>query len=174
MPANAAPLPAPAATFTPRPRPVSPTGPIHVPYGRHLAPAAERPPRGPQAEPRPAPRRHVPAARDLYERVLAGVAAIPVPDERAAAFTADARRRGGLPLFRAVGKDLGWAGLDSVRLASWPAARLARESLSGTFAQTEAARSEIWHAFSDADRREKRLRAAADAAPALGYPGGSL
>ena len=116
----------------------------------------------------------------------------PVPDagrppetarQRASRFTADARkpRSGGLPLFRATGRARGWAGLDSLTLpgqwagqwAPWPDGQWA-QAMAATAAQAEAARAQIGHYHAGRQQQEARIRDAADAAPALGYPGEAL
>jgi hypothetical protein len=194
----------PAPSFTPAPRhlaqtrphpAVAQTGPMHVPHGRHTAPAPVRTEPGSAAE-----------RAALLHRVRGGLQRLPdhqkaetlthaagknvmrqfetelrrhfegellpvpgavaaAPLSRAGRFTRDARRpsSGGLPVFRAVGKDLGWAGLDSLGDSPWPAAEAARKSMALIGAQTDTARAGVWQGISDAARREAQLRAAADA-----------
>lgn len=187
-----------APTFTPVARhlaetrqqaAVRQTGPMHVPQGRHTAPAPVR------TGPTPAERaellhrvrgglQKLPAGaraetgHDVMDRFEADLRRhfagqlLPVPGAvadspltRAGRFTRDARKpaSGGLPVFRAVGKDAGWAGLDSLEPAPWPIVTAARRSLALIGAQTEAARAGVWQGISDAARREAQIRAAADA-----------
>jgi hypothetical protein len=176
MPANAAALPGPAG------RKPYQTAPIAVVRESIAALPVEEP---------PAPRftrRHVPEAAELYARVLHGLRALPVPAPepepdwraRAARFTADMRkpRGGGLPLFRQTGLAVGWCGLEEIRPAGrharWSTDRWARQAVAAIATATEAARAEIGHTADELTRQEQQIRDAADAALALGYPGGAL
>jgi hypothetical protein len=156
LPANTAPVPVPAPlpapTFTPA-APLTETRPVHVPSGRHAAPApARQESRRPAldgdrllrvrdgllAHPGAAPGAAVPDRQQFEAEVQEAFRAAmrPVPDApapapaparaRAARFTADMRkaRSGGLPLFRETGLALGWCGLDSLT----PAGQYARWS----------------------------------------------
>lgn len=196
------PAPLAAPTFTPVARHLATTrqqpaarltGPIHVPAGRHTAPAPQTATGRPMADKALLNRvrgglqklpAHAPAqgagvdVRQRFEADLrrhfdglllrtpgTDAETPPVPLTRAGRFTRDARKpaKGGLPVFRAVGRDIGWADLDSLGASPWPAADAARQSLALIGAQTDAARAGVWQGISDAARREAQIRAAADA-----------
>lgn len=186
-------------------RPPAETGPIHISSGRHVAPANARPAphRPPMGRARLAEVRDI--LRDLPDRAPAGADGprqeleaelhrqaqaeaflvlntgwkAETARQRVTRFTADARKRGGLPAFRAAGlaryRAVGcaWAGLDSLTPAGewvpWPAGQWA-QAMAAIGAQAEAARAEIGHHHAGQRQQEARIRAAADAAPALGYP----
>lgn len=197
MSANAAPLPAP--TFTPAAA-LRATGPIHIPYGRHLAPSHQRPvPAGTEAV--TTLRRvlgglqNLPAAdaprtgnvrrkfeaelrREFGDLLAPAPAPAPVPS-RAEQFTADMRHKGGLPIFRSVAHDLGWSGLNEDWRAPAPVMSgftswgdWEHDSLHVIAAQSKTARIEIDCAVSDLRRHEERLRTAADVAHVLAEPAG--
>jgi hypothetical protein len=177
MPANAAPL-------LNAPVSLPPLAPTFTPTARHLAStqpftAASPAVRGTHARTAP---RHVQQDDGTLRRVLDALRDLPAaPLSRADQFTADMRapRKGGLPVFRAVAHAVGWCGLDGDpapvmapgqrSLAAWH--QEARDAIDARFAEAQA---EIRHVLAERDRRESRIRAAADAALALGYPGGTL
>jgi hypothetical protein len=143
-------------TFTARP--AAETGPIlAVLSGRHATDARPAPRPVPNAVPAPAPAL-----------------------SREARFAADMAgpRRGGLPLFRKTVRKTGWCGLHAEHPATVPAMRSTGHqewdrSLALIAEQYEAAWAEIGYGLAEWRLRERRVRAAADAAAALGYPGGA-
>jgi hypothetical protein len=121
--------------------------------------------------------RHVPQSGELLQRVLDGIQAIPL--SRAGQFTADLQKAkdGGLPVFRATVVKCGFCDLDEEYLVpplamhgtqAWT--KLAEE-IDNRFDATQA---ELGGTIAEQDRYEARRRVAADAAIALGYPGGTL
>lgn len=178
------PLPAPVLTAEIRGLeaamyPQGPAAPSFTPNARNLAntspfPADAAPVAVSQGSHARTGRRHVPPARELLERVLDGIQAI--PPTPAAVFADDFRT---MPNFRATVRTAGWCSLHMGRQAPSGRARYSvkrwhEQALAAIAAQTEAARAELRHAVAERDRREARVRAAADAAIALGYPGSAL
>jgi hypothetical protein len=198
--AIAAPLAAP--TFTPTARELRKTAPIHV-LGGHPVPRARKEQLSAYANageretpglPHRAPGvlnviRHRPPYDNLtLLRVIDGIAAIPVeaPDPdlpRGSRFTRDARkpRSGGLPVFRSVGRDIGWAGLNEEHPAAtlppgdWGIAGQERDLLHVIAAGAKTARIEVggtWEALARQAAAERGWRGTR-AATGLGYPGGA-
>jgi hypothetical protein len=164
-----------------------PQAPTFTPTARNLANARPFPApasaavRGAHARTTP---RHVQQDDGTLRRVRDGLRDLPAaPLSRAEQFTADMRspRKGGLPVFRQVAHKIGWCGLNeeysvavlsprgAERLKHWE-----QDCLHVIAAQVKTARIEISGTLAELDRYEARLRAAADAALALGYPGEAL
>lgn len=181
VPANAAPAPR-AATFTPRPAAATQPFPAPAPAVSETAmpanaaaapaPAPAAPLAVPQGSHARAGRRHVPQPPALLERVRDGIRDL--PPAPAALFASDFR----MPGFRATARQVGWCGLHMAPAPAgwqvWTVDRWHRQARAAIAAQADAAYAEIVHYLAERGRREERLREAADAAPALGYPGGVL
>lgn len=186
LPANAAPSPDSPAS-TPLAAPVlAPQGPTFTPNALNLAStqpfSADAPPvtvaQGGHAR---TVRRHEQQEPGTLRRVRDGLRDLPL--SRADQFTADLQKAedGGIPVFRWVVARRGFCGLDeeypvavlsprnAERLRHWE-----QDCLHVIAAQVKTARIEISGIFAERDRYETRVRAAADAALALGYPGGTL
>ena len=195
--------PAPAPTFTPLPGSVRATAPIRlpaspVPAGRHTAPGRIRVARTARAAIEQALRgieridfRALDAAKAREGLTHAGtrpadVDPLTAPDwpaadpaaSRADQFIADMRmaKRGGLPLFRQVAREVGWRGLNEERPAPGPAlGRPGRlddweaDSRNLIAAWVKTARIEIDGTCEALARREAQFRAEADAAFGLGH-----
>jgi hypothetical protein len=183
-PAIAAPLAAP--TVTPSHPMLRVTAPIHVPGGRHTTPGRGLPRRAPGVL-RTTPR-VLPADDGTLLRVRDGIAAIPVeaPDPnmpRGSRFTRDARKpsSGGLPVFRSVGRDLGWAGLNEEHPAStlppadWGIAEQAHDLLHVIAAGAKTARIDVGSTLEALARQAAAERGwrGTRSATGLGYPGGA-
>jgi hypothetical protein len=159
-----------APSFTPAARSLANT--------REFAAAASPAGRGTHARTTP---RHVQQERSTLERVRDRIRDLPAaPLSRAEQFTADMRapRKGGLPVFRQVAHKIGWCGLNeepaAVVLAPHSAERWEHHGLALIALQAEAAQAELRGIVAKQDRYEARVRDAADAALALGYPGSAL
>jgi len=163
--------------------PQGPAAPSFTPTARDLANTRPFPApvtaRGTHARATP---RHVQQDDGTLRRVRDRLLDLPdAPLSRADRFTADMRapRKGGLPVFRQVAHKIGWCGLDEDpapvmapgqrSMAAWH--EEARDAIDARFTEAQA---EIRQFLAERDRRESRVRAAADAALALGYPGGTL
>jgi hypothetical protein len=177
MPANAAPSP-----DSPVSMPLA--APTFTPTALNLANTREFTVHGTHARTAP---RHVQQDGSTLLRVRNALRDLPdAPLSRADRFAADMRspRKGGLPVFRYVATriGLGWCGLNedylplavpsprgAERLKHWE-----HDCLHVIAAQVKTARIEISGTLAELDRYEARRRTAADAALALGYPGGTL
>lgn len=155
-----------------------PAAPTFTPTARNLAntapfPAAAPPVTVAQGSHARTGRQHVPPSGELLRRVRDGIQAL--PPTPAAVFAADFRT---MPNFKATARAVGWCGLHMGRQPSawarYSAKRWHEQGLAVIAAQTEAARAELRHAVTEWAQREARVRAAADAALALGYPGSAL
>jgi hypothetical protein len=187
------PLPAPVLTpdlrsYAEAVHPQEPAGPTFTPNARNLASTSPFP------APAPAPASH--AVRGTHVRSAPRRARHDdgtllrvrdrirdLPLSRAGQFTADLQKagNGGLPVFRAVVAARGFCGLDEEYLPAplamhgtqiWE--RWEQDSRRAIAAQARTAQMEIRGRRGEADLYEARVRDAAGAAAALGYPGEAL
>jgi hypothetical protein len=185
FPAAIATLPADHPVNMPLPAPVLTAGVRDIANAMHpqaqpfTAPAGHAA-RGAHARTTP---RHAPPDGGTLLRVRDRLRDLPAPPlSREQQFAADMRspRKGGLPIFRSLASPsrLGWCGLNEEYLVAplvmhgtevWE--RHARDVIDARFAEAQA---ELRGTVAEQDRHETRVRDAADAALALGYPGEAL